>query len=119
LDRHSQTGWRSWKRKAEEIKKSGSGIELSKIGTKRGKEFIMQKIQGEPEIVKESNDHFKAWSKVHLSVLEAWTSKEWKFYNKKKDSYFLYPYKWTMVAAGKTKEEATENAKDIISRYRN
>ena len=86
---------------------------------KKRKEFIMQKIQGEPEIVKESNDHFKAWSKVHLSVLEAWTSKEWKLYNKKKDSYFLYPYKWTMVAAGKTKEEATENAKDIISRYRN
>lgn len=79
----------------------------------------MQRTLSEPEIVKESNGHFKAWSKVHLSHLEGWTSKEWKLYNKKKDSYFLHPYKWTMIAAGKTKEEATENAKGIISRYRN
>ncbi len=73
----------------------------------------------EIEIVKESRNTFKVWSKVHLSILEEWTSKDWKRYKKNKDTYFLHPYKWTMIAAGKTPEEATENAKDIISRYRN
>jgi|TARA_R100000687_G_scaffold69586_1_gene59012 hypothetical protein len=78
----------------------------------------MQKILNEAEIVKEKKGSFKVWSKVHLSLLEEWTSKDWKKYNKSKDSYFLHPYRWTMIAAGKTKEEATKNAKDIISRYR-
>ena len=78
----------------------------------------MQKILNKAEIVREKKDSFKVWSKVHLSLLEEWTSQDWKKYNKNKDSYFLHPYKWTMIAAGKTKEEATKNAKDIVSRHR-
>jgi hypothetical protein len=80
---------------------------------------MIQKIANEKEIVKEKKDSFKVWSKVHLSVLEDWTSKEWKKYSRTKDSYFLHPYKWTMIAAGRTEKEALKNAEDIISRYRN
>ena len=72
---------------------------------------MIQKIANEKEVTKEKKDSFKVWSKVHLSVLEDWTSKEWKKYSRTKDSYFLHPYKWTMIAAGRTEKEASRTAK--------
>lgn len=79
----------------------------------------MENIKKDLDIVKESKNSYKAWTKIHLSILDNWDSSDWDRYNKSKKTYFIYPYKWTIVATGKTKKEATENAKDIISRYRN
>ena len=60
----------------------------------------------------------RAWAKVHLSLLEKWDKKQWTFYKKNKDSYFINPWKWTILSTGKTAKEAKENAENIISGHR-
>jgi len=70
------------------------------------------------EIRKGIDDLYRTWAEIHLSVLEKWEKKNWKTYYKKKNSYFQFPFKWTIIATGETEEEAKRNAEDIISRYR-
>ena len=47
-----------------------------------------------------------------------WNEHQWNFYNKHKDSYFTNPWKWVIIATGKTEKEAQDNAENIISGYR-
>ena len=61
---------------------------------------------------------YRAWAEVHLSLLEIWNEHQWNFYNKHKDSYFTNPWKWVIIATGKTEKEAQDNAENIISGYR-
>ena len=70
------------------------------------------------EIRKGIDRLYRTWAEIHLSILDNWEKKNWKTYHKKKNSYFQFPFKWTIIATGKTEEEAERNAKDIISRYR-
>lgn len=70
------------------------------------------------EIRKGIDRLYRTWAEIHLSILDNWEKKNWKTYHKKKNSYFQFPFKWTIIATGKTEEEAERNAEDIISRYR-
>lgn len=73
----------------------------------------------ETEIRKEFDNIHRVWAEVSLDILEKWTTNNWKIFNKHKDTYFLHPYKWVIIATGKTEKEAEDNAKNVVSRYRN
>tara|TARA_R110002020_G_scaffold360075_1_gene572755 strand:+ start:283 stop:567 length:285 start_codon:yes stop_codon:yes gene_type:complete len=79
---------------------------------KLSRHLDQKKVVRKSEVVYEKiSDVFKVWAQLHLSLIEGWTEQDWTMYNKTKESFFTFPYKWVVVGVAKTKKEALEKAK--------